>query len=367
MVENGIEDEEHLLLPFSKLELDLKVAATMGRQQARYVVDTYYEIQGIRLATTDQVRWCKKQGEPAHLLEWLASGTASFEHQLKRALEAYANNDPTGRWALGIYGIGPVLSAGLLASIDITKAPTVGHIWRFAGLDPTQEWLGRKAAQEFVAQFPKDTPLWKILRALAKRIGCRENLLHKLASTDKNGKPVGLTRESLARAGALRPWDARLKCLCWKIGESFVKVSNHEKSFYGRLYRQRKEYEWDRNLKGDYAELAKQTLSKRRFGVDTVTRKWYEGRISAKLVRQWLEQEDRSPNYLVEASEKTDGQLPMLPPAHIHARATRWVVKLFLSHWHAQAYRNHYGAEPPKPYAQAHLGHAHMIEVSEAS
>jgi hypothetical protein len=28
----------------------------------------------------------------------------------------------------------------LLARIDIVKAPTAGHIWRYAGLDPTVRW-----------------------------------------------------------------------------------------------------------------------------------------------------------------------------------------------------------------------------------
>lgn len=40
-----------------------------------------------------------------------------------------------------IHGIGPVISAGLLAHIDIHRAVTVGHIWRFAGLDPSVKWL----------------------------------------------------------------------------------------------------------------------------------------------------------------------------------------------------------------------------------
>ena len=36
-------------------------------------------------------------------------------------------------------------------------------------------------------------------------------------------------------------------------------------------------------------------------------------------------------------------------------------MKIFLAHWHAEAYRNHYGCEAPKPYPLVHLGHAHAI------
>ena len=42
-------------------------------------------------------------------------------------------------------------------------------------------------------------------------------------------------------------------------------------------------------------------------------------------------------------------------------RAKRYAVKLFLSHWFEEAYRTHYGTEPPKPYPIARLGHAHQV------
>jgi len=52
-----------------------------------------------------------------------------------------------------------------------------------------------------------------------------------------------------------------------------------------------------------------------------------------------------------------------LPPAHIHARAKRYAVKLFLSHWHHKAYEFHFGKPPPFPYPIAFLGHAHFIAL----
>jgi DNA modification methylase len=52
-----------------------------------------------------------------------------------------------------------------------------------------------------------------------------------------------------------------------------------------------------------------------------------------------------------------------LPPAHIHARAKRYAVKLFLSHLHETMHEIEHGTTPPLPYALAHLGHAHKIEV----
>ncbi len=52
-----------------------------------------------------------------------------------------------------------------------------------------------------------------------------------------------------------------------------------------------------------------------------------------------------------------------LPPAHLHARAKRYAVKLFLAHYHETGYRLRFGEEPPAPYPISHLGHTHRIPV----
>jgi hypothetical protein len=178
-----------------------------------------------------------------------------------------------GIWAREICGIGPVISSGLIANIDITKAPTVGHIWRYSGLDPTSKWL----------------------------------------------------------KGAKRPWNASLKRLCWIMGESFVKVSTNPKDVYGKLYVQRKAYEISNNNSGKLAPIATSRLQD-----DT----------SKKL--------DPSLRALLATGK--------LPDKALHERAKRWAVKIFLSHWHAEAYRQHYKTEPPLPYPIAILGHAHLIK-----
>jgi hypothetical protein len=260
------------LTPVSRLSRDLaKAAISLSRHEARYLVDTYYQMQEDRKRASNQARALITNSEPANVVEWLARQSQTLEQQIKRALDTYSATDPVGEWSRGIIGIGPVIAAGLLAHIDITKAPTVGHIWRYAGLDPTVEW----------------------------------------------GK------------GQKRPWNAQLKTLCWKIGESFVKVSGNPDSFYGEVYKKRKEWELQRNEEGLYADQAAKMLAKFKIGTDTTARKFYEA--------------------------------GKLPPGHIHARAKRYAVKLFLSQWHEVAYRQHYGTEPPKPYAIDILKHAHHI------
>ena len=261
------------LEPIIRLTKDLKEASrTLSRDEARYLVDAYYMMQRDRIRTNAQVRTQVDSGEPHAVLAWLSANTHMLEGQIRRALDAFSDADAVGRWSKGIVGIGPVIAAGLIAHIDIEKAPTVGHIWRFGGYDPTVCWEKKTA----------------------------------------------------------RPWNASLKTLFWKIGESFVKVSGHERDVYGKLWLQRKAIEIARNHAGDFADQARMALETKRYRADTTAKKAYE-----------------------------DGRLP---DGHIHARAKRWAVKLFLSHWHHVAYLSRFGIPPAKPYILTeHGGHAHQI------
>ena len=255
--------------PISRLTRDLRQAAkTLTGREARYMVDAYYQIQNYRIASGNQIKALSKSGEPHSVLLWLNQQTRELERQIHRALDVWSMSHPVGEWSRTIPGVGPVTAAGLLAHIDIRRAPTVGRIWRFAGLDPTTRW----------------------------------------------------------EKGKKRPWNADLKRICWHLGEAFVKVRDRDKHPYGRLYEYRKALEQARNDAGEYADQAAQILAAKRIGRNTNAYQWY-----------------------------SQGKLP---PAHIHARAKRYAVKVFLSHWHHVSYEVEYGEPPPRPYVIEHLGHA---------
>lgn len=263
------------LSPVERLTRDIAVAAKqLSDSEARFLVDAYYMMQDDRKRAHNQLRALDEAKEPNLVLYWLANQSETLENQIKRALDQYTGGHLMGQWMRDIKGIGPVLSAGLLAHIDISRAPTVGHIWRYAGLDPTQKW----------------------------------------------------------EKGQKRPWNAQLKVLCWKIGQSFMKLSNDEECFYGRIYRERKAYEIARNDSGANAEIAK--LGAERVGKTTDAYKHY-----------------------------TSGKLP---PAQIDARARRYAVKLFLAHLHGEWFEKHHGRPAPLPYPIAHLNHAHVIPAPVA-
>lgn len=262
-----------VLQPVIRLSKDLANASkTLTPHEARYLVDAYYIMQDSRIRSKAQIRSMEETAEPHEVLQWLFTQDHTLENQIKRALDRWTDGQYMGVWAKAIVGIGPVISAGLLAHIDITQAPTVGHIWRFAGLDPTTVW-------------------------------------------EKKQK---------------RPYNAKLKTLCaFKLGESFVKVQNNDNDIYGKVYVKRKQLEQERNDAGLFKAQAEHILATRKIDKKTDAYKAYS--------------------------------VGKLPPAQIHARARRYAVKLFLSHYHAEAYRNHFGKEPPLPYPIAHLDHAHLI------
>jgi hypothetical protein len=290
-----------------RLSRDLKKAAqTLSPGEARFLVDSFYQMQGDRIRSTNQVRTLVASEEPHQTIAWLADQAGVLERSIMTALDAYNRSSPLGLWARSICGIGPVITAGLLAHIDITKAPTAGHIWRFAGLDPTVTW----------------------------------------------------------EKGQKRPWNASLKTLCWKIGESFVKVSSNDDDFYGHLYVERKAFEQKRNESGALAEQATAKLARFKIGKDTDAYAWYSGSLTLQDAAKIAAAPSEKRIGLAKKLAGAPGSgMPMLPPAHVHARAKRWTVKLFLAHYQAIAYRVHYNAEPPKPYILTQAGgHAHEIQ-----
>jgi len=134
--------------------------------------------------------------------------------------------------------------------------------------------------------------------------------------------------------GEFRPWDARAKVLCYKAGESFVNQQNNKNDFYGKIFAKRRVYEDERNERGELAEQAAEKLKRTKIGKD---KKAYEIYSSGKL-----------------------------PPAHLHSRARRYTVKLFLSHLHDVSWRDYYDIDPPVPYvfSTKYEGgvHRHFIE-----
>ena len=311
-----------------RITKDLREAVkTLTSQESRYLVDYYYQMQEDRKRSANQNRAVKDGADtegPSGAVEWLASQGRCMESRVKTFLDIYSGHHPLGIWARANVGIGPVIAAGLLAHIDMAQAPTAGHIWSFAGLDPRVKWCAAaetaKELESCLGGRPSELTYEHVVIA-------SNHFRRKVATVERYATP--LTWTSLVKAINRRPWNTPLKTLCWKIGESFVKVSGKPDAFYGKLYVEHRVEENTRNDLGEYAQQAADKLKRFKIGKDTDAYAAY-----------------------------SQGKLP---PAHLFARAKRRVVKLFLSHYHHVGYVLLHGEEPPRPWAIEHGGHTHYI------
>jgi hypothetical protein len=146
----------------------------------REIINAYYSINNTRTLLSSQSRRLKDDQLSSDFLQSFSNNLYLMEKTIKNNFQSYIKDSTVGFWALSQYGIGTVFVAGLMAYIDITKAPNVSNIWRYAGLDPNQ-------------------------------------------SID------------------YKDYNQYLKSLCLKIGNTFKKFSYKDDCFYGQLYLKDKE------------------------------------------------------------------------------------------------------------------------------
>jgi hypothetical protein len=140
--------------------------------------------------------------------------------------------------------------------------------------------------------------------------------LRKMTKVESLWKYAGLEPKAVKK-GRKTPWHPTLKAVAYWAGESFIRSRNHPGSFYGPLYVARRAYEQEQNNQGRLKAEAERTL-RRGYRWRAKTREIYES--------------------------------GMLPPAHLTARARRWTVKLFLSHFYEILLWEEKGRIPEQEY-----------------
>jgi len=339
---------EELIVPIPAMRRDVKATAkSLNHTEVRFLVDSFYRTQDSRIRTEHQVRALEKNDKGNEGIDWYLRRNEALENDLESLLKVFADNNVICQWATSQKGIGPILSVALYGYIDITKAETAGSIWRYAGLDPSMDWLGKTKAENLVKEITGREKLsHQHVAVIADRVSRstanitrlvmqqknskqndRDDLVESLIEEDNDEGTVGFTKTDLVKALAKRPWNARLKTICWKVGQSFEKVKNLDGAFYGDILKARQSYELAKNENGDYAELAEARAKK--VGKATIAYKSY-----------------------------SKGKLP---DGHLRSRYLRYATKIFLSHWHHVAYETYHGKVPPKPYIISVGGHKEYV------
>lgn len=366
----------------------------------KVLVDLYYNIQEHRKAFSNQLWAAQENDEPASdFIGFTYRSIMRLEDNISKAMDEVSYKTDEGTWCRKIFGLGPVLTAGLLCHIDINLSPHVSSLWAYAGYAPGIEWYGRAKATalvdeyvprkrhydisdvyilcnklemsqirtvtmlKFAQQLDKAKPVYRInedvLQALQED-GLSTEILTQLNSIEgtvfkereefvealrgcidvkisRNGEnliinqseyrePKAITRDKIIHALARRPWNAKLRTLCWKVGDQFVKAQNQDKDIYGKIYKSQKDLYKKRNDQGLYKERAAKILTDKNFTKLTETKKAYE-----------------------------EGRLP---DGHIDMMARRYATKRFLSHLWVVMYESKHGyGSAPDPWIVTHGGH----------
>lgn len=390
--------------------------ASQSKESLKCLVSFYYQYQGQRIANDDRIRkiskGMNKNGNEDSMLalKYLADSNREMEKQLKAMLGAYSVTTKVGKWLNDIVGIGPCISAGLLAYFNISESMrSCQSFYNYAGLnDNNIPWLSkddvkkvmnkadeiisarveeRKAVYEtfqnpkwksymkklattnmdqayasLIHGYSEDTikdsiigiigdsdTAWEFVDALVRdcekyQYGPRtwyntivyefnakepspeymvtiailtnrtyKNIFNGAVDRTKNGNGRR-TYDRLARFLNMPPYLKELKVLCFKIEDSFAKQISRG-SLYGKLYKQRKEYELKKNDNGDYADIALRLAE----------------RTSKKDLKKFYLEEKKLTN------------------KHIDRRARRWACKIFISHLFDAMYIDAYGRTPDLP------------------
>ena len=152
-------------------------------RQIRYIVEGFYDIQQLRIAAQLQIGQLERNGLSADVLrELVFARLKADEKEIEKSITAYVKAlDVWQTWLKGVKGIGPIITAGLESWVDdIGRFDNVAKLWAYAGL----------------------------------------HVIDGAAARRKKGEKAN--------------WNSRLKTLCWKIGESFVKTKGGYRGEYDK-------------------------------------------------------------------------------------------------------------------------------------
>jgi len=314
------------------LNADLRLTASkLGKESARMFVDLFYQIQKMRIGCGGQYRAARRNQESTAFFAHQYGNLSALERQVKMGLDSFVSGYSIGNWMKSINGIAELTAAGMLAYIDIRQAPTVGHIWRFAGIaGDEQPWFKKKEAAQIVSEVcgKRGKITDEHVEQLAARVMRKADNFRRTAL--RCSKSSRITREGLRRAVALRPYCKAFKTfVCGRVGSALLQRKNDEANIYYPIYAARRALLEKQNEEGKFHDYALERVET--VGEKTKAHKWYER--------------------------------GLLPPDHIHRRANRVMVKILLSHIHTAMYEEYHCKPAPLLYILTKdPAHTHLIK-----
>lgn len=247
----------------------------MESEAVRALVEVYYDVQKVRIAAEHRIRKAGEHGlseaSVTVLMDWVNERMDKQEAELKAMVLKQIKDEPLWNdWLEGVKGIGPCIAGGLMAWVgDCSRFPTISKLWAYCGMHVVD---GRAPRRE-------------------------------------RGKKAN--------------WNATLRTLCWKAGQSFVRVGEGYRDLY------LKEKARLRGLHPEPIPFDPPRHKKARPG-----------------------------------DEGEPGEIMQFSDGHIDAMARRHTAKLFLAHYWQKA-REQVGLPIRAAYVVDYLGHTTPIPIVE--
>lgn len=395
------------------------------RQDARYLVDAYYQVQKMRVRTNNQLKAISKSADSENYatptsVKWVYLSTKNTEEQIKLMLDAYTDSHKIGQWLKSVIGIGPVLAAGLMSNFDINGVNHFGQFHSYAGLnDNNNPWLGKEGANKMVRDIrkslkekDKETVLyckdnirdwWKFEAYIEECLTSASKHDYFVDYLSTNIKDVVNSKwhpqinsiiehfddESLVAGFLVRTYlDDKLltpEFYTQVMIKTTRNITSIKKGINNVIENRKDAPKYINPTTADMsAYLAKPPYNldlkkmcyligdqfmKRHNNPKSVYGKLYEER-KALIIKQNLEGKyaEQSAEYLakknISKSTKTYQAYSkgLLPDGQIDMRARRYAVKIFISHVFEAMYIDKHGKLPPLVYPIEYLGHADYIK-----
>jgi hypothetical protein len=331
---------------------EVRAAREFSTQEIRAAVDMYYSIQKSRVGASNRVSAHERQVdflEDTSLVKSLKAGMMFLENQAKRGLAAYAKAHRLGRWCLSIAGCGHVTAAGLMAHIDLERCCC----------EPYRHWKGKE------------------------RDKIPPHKCNGLATPGHLHSYAGLidTQKQKWGKGERRPYNLRLKRLCYLLGQGFKKCSGtvlDDEGLAAKVKAKLDKKGLEVKSQAAFEALVEEERIKTTKRADKMDRddhlyvRLYVERKALEVKRDRQGCNEEAAHLRLEAAKRmgwkvSPEQRETWESGHLQAvgldlRATRYAVRMFLSHYY-EVGREILGLPYVQPYPLAYpdkcAGHAH--------
>jgi len=221
--------------------------------ELRALVETFFDIQEDRKRAYNRYLAYKRQHMEVDdfLGVQLVKQLKEIEDSIKKKIQEELKDHPVMNWIKGVKGVSALLVGQLMAIIgDISRFDTISKLWTYCGMgvETRCEKCGKRI-------FKNDLEKERFIEKMVNRLKEAHERRKEKAAFDeeaarkrveswickcKDPKPVDVAPRK--RRGELTEYNPRARTVCWKIGTQLLKLGKKLNTKWWQLYQQYKEY-----------------------------------------------------------------------------------------------------------------------------